>query len=143
MMQIEMKCEDARLVPLRAHPTDAGADLRSNKDFRIEPGQTSFIDTGISIKVPVKHVGFIYARSSMGKVRVTIANGTGVIDPDYRGNLMVRLVNEGYDDFIIKAFDTRIAQLVVVPCETPVFIKAKSDWLDTTRGLGGFGSTGT
>lgn len=140
---VDMKCEDSRLYPQRAHDTDAGADLRSNQDYEIYPGEMTLVDTGVALKIPGGYVGLVVPRSSMGKVDVSIANTVGVIDADYRGNILVRLVNRGEDPFIIKAYDTRIAQLIIMPILLAQFSPWKgAAWDDTARGTGGFGSTG-
>jgi len=129
------------LVPFRANPSDAGADLRSVRDHEIYPGEICMVDTGVAIAIPYGYVGLIYNRSSQGKIRVSLPNSVGVIDSSYRGNLKVLLVNNGEDVYKIKERDTRIAQLVITPIVLADFVVVDS--LDeTTRGTGGFGSTG-
>jgi len=141
--EIEVKCTSPLLFPERAHASDAGADLRSAASHEIYPGEMDLIDTGVAIKIPVGYVGIVAPRSSMGKVRVSLANTIGVIDADYRGNIKVMLVNEGEDPFIIKEADTRIAQLMIVPVVLAKFVNfEKGTWDDTARSTGGFGSTG-
>lgn len=138
---VNIKCANEKLIPARAHPADAGADLRSTTDHEIYPEEMALVDTGVAIAIPEGYMGFVVPRSSMGKVRVSIANTAGIIDSDYRGNIMVRLVNEGSDPFIVNKEDTRIAQLIIVPIMLAVFSIVES--LDSTeRGTGGFGSTG-
>lgn len=143
---IQIKLEDTRLSPFRAHPSDAGADLMSKEDVGIYPGEQKLIDTGVAIKIPVGHVGLIFNRSSQGKVGIQIANGTGIIDSDYRGNLKVLLKNTSDEPYFITAFTSRIAQLVITPIILPQFVAWDSTkdapWEDTERGIGGFGSTG-
>lgn len=143
--KIQIKLDNPKLNPFRVHLTDAGADLKSNKDVSIYPGEQKLIDTGVAIKIPVGYVGFIFNRSSQGKIGIQIANGTGIIDSDYRGNLKVLLKNNGEDPYFITAFTSRIAQLVISPVLLPQFVAwSASDepWEDTERGSGGFGSTG-
>lgn len=140
--EVQMKLSDNAIVPERAHPSDAGADLRSIENATIEVGQMRLIDTGVALKIPVGYVGLVYARSSMGKIRVTLANGTGVIDSDYRGNIKVMLLNEGMDPYKIIARETKIAQIVIVPIMLAKFVPFENSWDDTVRGTGGFGSTG-
>lgn len=138
------KLEDPKLAPFRAHPTDAGADLMSKEDVGIYPGEQKLIDTGVAIKIPVGHVGFVFNRSSQGKLGIQIANGTGIIDSDYRGNLKVLLKNTSDEPYFITAFTSRIAQLVIVPIVLPHFVpwtEGDEPWDDTERGTGGFGST--
>lgn len=141
---IPVKLENPKAMPIRAHPKDAGADLVSMTTEQIYPGEQKLIDTGVAIKIPVGQVGLVFNRSSQGKIRIQIANGTGVIDSDYRGNIKVMLINNGEDPYNIKALDTRIAQLVIIPITLATFYEFSSsiDWDDTVRGNGGFGSTG-
>ena len=139
-----IKLEDMRAIPLRAHPSDAGADLFSNAEIALYPGETKMIDTGVAVKVPVGYVGLVYNRSSQGKINVSIPHSVGVIDADYRGNIKVLLTNNGEDPYFISRFSTRVAQLVISPV---VLVEFRSwdatteAWDDTVRGTGGFGST--
>lgn len=141
-----IKLDDPKLAPYRAHASDAGADLFSKESIVIYPDDQYMVDTGVSIKIPLGYAGFIFNRSSQGKVRVQIANGTGIIDSDYRGNIKVILVNNGVDPYIITKYETRIAQLVIMPVILGEFetwhISDGTLWNDTERGTGGFGSTG-
>lgn len=140
---VQVKLDDIRAIPVRAHKSDAGADLVSMQDVEIYAGEQKLINTGVAIKIPVGQVGLVFNRSSQGQLRVQIANGTGVIDSDYRGNIKILLINNGEDPYIIKALDTRIAQLVIMPIILATFTPANEyDWNDTVRGTGGFGSTG-
>ena len=125
-------------LPERAHPSDAGADLFALAACEIYPGEQKLVDTGVAVKIPRGFAGFIFNRSSQGKRGITIPHSVGVIDADYRGNLKVLLKNIGEDPYVIEVGD-RIAQLVVQRVELPTFHDA---WNDTTRGTGGFGSTG-
>jgi dUTP pyrophosphatase len=142
---MQIKLTHALCYPFRAHPSDAGADLFSVNNVTIDPDSQVLIDTGVSVAIPSGMVGFIFNRSSQGKLGIQIANGTGVIDPLYRGNLKVLLRNTSKEPYIIKALDTRIAQLVIVPIWVPnfeVYEGTDAEWENTTRGTGGFGSTG-
>jgi dUTP pyrophosphatase len=127
-------------LPERQHATDAGADLFSTTTTSIYPGEQTLVDTGIAIKIPVHYAGFVFNRSSQGKLGVTIPHSVGVIDSDYRGTIKVILKNEGADPYKIEAGVTRIAQLVIMPI---MLCNFKDTWNDTQRGTGGFGSTGT
>lgn len=144
---VEIKLDDPKLLPTRAHPSDAGCDLMSRESVEIYPGEMKLVDTGVSVKIPLAHVGLVFNRSSQGKVKVQLANGTGVIDSDYRGNIKVLLLNNGEDPYLIEGFKTRIAQLVITPIIYTEFLVFNPDiigrWDDTQRGTGGFGSTGT
>jgi dUTP pyrophosphatase len=135
---IECKVDDAAFLPCRAHPSDAGADLKSTETCEILPGEQKLIDTGVAVKIPEGYGGFIFNRSSQGKKGITIPHSVGVIDSDYRGNLKVLLKNISGERCTIGAGD-RIAQLVIMPVLLCGFVDA---WNDTNRGTGGFGSTG-
>ena len=138
------KIDDRAVVPTYGSEYSAGADLYAILDEGLEilPHKTSFIHTGISIEIPEGYCGLIFARSSMGAKRgLAPANKVGVIDADYRGEVMVALHNHS-DSIATVEPGERVAQLAIVP-----FLKAEfevSDELsDTVRGVGGFGSTGT
>lgn len=121
----------------------AGADLHACLDaaLTVEPGQTRFIPTGLSMEIPVGCVGLIYARSGLAcKKGLAPANKVGVIDSDYRGEFMVALHNHGDQAQTVSPGD-RIAQLVIAPVFTPGFCEV-SELSDTQRASGGFGSTG-
>ncbi len=121
----------------------AGADLYAclDESLTIEPGATEFVHTGIAIELPQGLVGLVHARSGLASKRgLAPANKVGVIDCDYRGEIMVALHNHG------KAAQTidngeRIAQLLIMPYVTAEF-EAVDELSDTVRGVGGFGSTG-
>lgn len=140
---VEVKLANDFCMPERIHASDAGADLRSVEDVILMPGDTKLVDTGVAIKIPIGFVGLVFSRSSQGKVGVSLANSTGVIDSDYRGNIKVMLKNWSNEPYEIKGLSTRIAQLVIVPVMLANFIPFESTWDDTARGEGGFGSTGT
>lgn len=135
---------DVAELPIRAHKTDAGMDLKSINQYTLMPNEMKTISTGIAIALDVGYVGLIFSRSGMGKVRVNLSNAVGVIDADYRGEIKVMIQNEGTDPFEIMPGD-RIAQLVILPVYTPTPTKyegSDEDWNNTTRGANGFGSTG-
>lgn len=136
---LECQLKPGAQLPYRAHPTDAGADLMSNEDLEIYPNEQKLVDTGIAIKIPHGFAGFVYNRSSQGKKGITIPHSVGVIDSGYRDTIKVLLKNIGDDPYKITAGD-RIAQLVIQKVELVGF---KDIWNDSTRGTGGFGSTGT
>ena len=147
MHKVKIKLSDPKATPLRAHPTDAGADLFSSHDsFLLYPGDKKMVDTGVAIKIPVGWVGLVYNRSSQGKIEVAIPHAVGVIDSDYRGNIKVLLKNNGEDPYEISKYATRIAQLVITPIMLPKFEVVNlnhEEWDDTERGNGGYGSTNT
>ncbi len=120
----------------------AGADLYACAGADIPAGETAFIHTGIAIELPAGTVGLVYARSGLAcKQDLAPANKVGVIDCDYRGEVMVALHNHGRAPRRIEAGE-RIAQLVVTPYLTADFSEQET-LSDTVRGAGGFGSTGT
>lgn len=99
------------------------------------------VPTGLAMAIPEGHVGLIFARSGLAtRHGLTPANCVGVIDSDYRGEIVVALVNLGAEDYVIQPGE-RIAQLVIVPCVQPRLVEADS-LSQTGRGAGGFGSTG-
>lgn len=142
--QIQVKLQDPRAMPVRAHETDAGADLFSDQDMLLYPGDTKLINTGVAIQIPMGYVGLVYNRSSQGKIKVSIPHSVGVIDSDYRGNIKVLLSNDGDDRYFIGKYATKIAQLVITPVVLAEFVAntlSEEHWNNTTRGHGGFGST--
>ena len=142
---IPIKYDDPGLIPFRAHPSDAGADLFTATSVTIDPGDMCMIDTGVSLKIPMGYVGLVFNRSNQGKKRVQLANGVAVIDADYRGSIKVLLINNGSDPYSVIRFETRIAQLIIMPIVLGQFkqwTEEEGEWNDTARGLGGFGSTG-
>ena len=121
----------------------AGADLTAclEAPVTIEAGSTAFIPTGIALEVPVGCAGLVYARSGMAcKQGLAPANKVGVIDSDYRGEIMVALHNHGSSARSIEP-GQRIAQLLITPVLTPAYEEADT-LSDTARDAGGFGSTG-
>ena len=121
----------------------AGADLYAclDSDVTVAPGGTAFIPTGFAMAVPKGCAGLIYARSGMACKRdLAPANKVGVIDSDYRGEIIVALHNHGSEERIISNGE-RIAQMIITPVLTPAYEMADS-LEDTARGEGRFGSTG-
>ena len=137
------KLRENAILPTYGSAEAAGADLYAclEEAVVIAPGQTCFIPTGLSMEIPVGCAGLIYARSGLACKRgLAPANKVGVIDADYRGEVMVALHNHGKQAQTVEAGE-RIAQMVIAPFVTASFIL--SDELDdTVRGEGGFGSTG-
>ena len=131
------------MIPTYGSASAAGADLYAclESDTVIEPGKTVFVPTGIAMAVPEGYAGLIYARSSLGAKRgLAPANKVGVIDSDYRGEVMVALHNHGAESQTI-CHGERIAQLLVAPVLAPAFEECE-ELDETARGAGGFGSTG-
>lgn len=134
------------LVPTKAHPTDGGYDLRVNDgSVHLPPGKAVVVHTGVHVAIPKGYVGLAISRSGLGKpeVNVALSNAVGVIDADYRGEIMLILHNKGTQTQNYSRLD-RVAQLVVVPIFNGITKTVNSlDKLDeTVRGTKGFGSTG-
>jgi dUTP pyrophosphatase len=132
---------DAKL-PVYAHgpDEDAGMDLRSVEDITILPAQTYAVATGLSIELPPGYEAQIRPRSGLAfKHSITIPNSPGTIDPAYRGEIKVILLNLGGAPFVIQSGD-RIAQLVIARYEPISW--SEEDLSSTQRGEGGFGSSG-
>ena len=137
------KLDEKAILPTYGTEYSAGADLYALLDATVEikPHETLFIHTGISVEIPEGYCGLVFARSSMGAKRgLAPANKVGVIDADYRGEIMVALHNHS-DNIATVDNGERIAQLAIVPFLKAEFEEA-DDLSDTVRGAGGFGSTG-
>lgn len=143
-IKVRMKKLDQKaILPTYGSPFAAGADLYAclDGDVTIAPGKTEFIKTGIAMELPEGLVALIYARSGLASKRgLAPANKVGVVDCDYRGELMVALHNHSDKEETIQNGD-RIAQMVITPYITADFEEAET-LSDTVRGEGGFGSTG-
>ena len=137
------KLHDNAQMPTYGSEYAAGADMYAAIDeaVTIEPNETKFIPTGLAFEIPEGYAGFIYARSGLAcKKGLAPANKVGVVDADYRGEVMVALHNHGKEAQTVEAGE-RIAQMIIAPFVTVNYIF--SDELDdTVRGAGGFGSTG-
>ena len=133
-------------IPTYGSEYAAGADLyavihNDTKTVEIQPGETAFLDTGVTMEIPEGYVGLVYARSGLScKQGLAPANKVGVIDSDYRGNIMVALYNQSNETRTVSEGD-RIAQIIIQPVEQFGF-KVKENLSDTVRGIGGFGSSG-
>ena len=142
-IKIKKLNNDAK-VPTYGSEFSAGADLYALTEVpvSIEPGETKLIHTGLAFAIPDGLVGLVFARSGLAtKQGIAPANKVGVIDSDYRGELMVSLYNQSKETRIVEKGD-RIAQICFIPYYTAMF--EQSDSLpETVRGEGGFGSTGT
>ena len=138
------KLSEFAKLPAYGSEYAAGADLYAAEPVCIAPGETAFVHTGIAVELPAGTVGLVYARSGLAcKQDLAPANKVGVIDADYRGELMVPLYNHSGKPFTVCPGD-RIAQLVVTPVLLPEAEEYPMDRpLPTSeRGTGGFGSTG-
>lgn len=146
-MQVNiMKMFDDAIVPTFGSDGAAGADLYARIDNErhmqaIYPNSTQVISTGICMEIPESYVGLVFSRSGLAtKQGLSLANCVGVIDSDYRGEIKIALHN--HSDSIRKVkHGERVAQIVLVPFLKPTFHE-QDNLSDTTRGEGGFGSTG-
>ena len=137
------KLDPAAKLPRRATAGSAGCDLCAciRQELTVLPGQTVSVPTGLALALPKGYGGFIFARSGLGLRHGFVpGNCVGVIDADYRGEILVGLHNHSSEPYTIQPQE-RIAQLVVLAC--PSWEAVEMDSLDDTdRGTGGFGSTG-
>ena len=142
-MKLQIVCPDPRLMPTRAHPHDAGLDLRCAERFGVEldAGERMLVDTGVAVSIPPGYVGLVHPRSGWAhKYGITVNNAPGTVDAGYTGNVRVNLINHGQDVVSIE-YGERIAQLLIQQVELPELELVDS--LDTTaRGTAGHGSTG-
>jgi len=134
---------DGARLPQRITEGSVGYDVAAclSCDVVIDPGETGLIGSGFAIALEPGHAAFIYARSGLGiKHGMVPANCVGVIDSDYRGEVIVGLKNTSGVQFTVKDGD-RIAQMVIAKCELPEIVQ-REDLDETSRSDGGFGSTG-
>lgn len=137
------KLSPKAILPTYGSAEAAGADLYAclEESVTIAPGETAWIPTGLALEVPKGCAGLIYARSSLGVKRgLAPANKVGVIDSDYRGEIRVVLLNHGKTCQTVEHGE-RIAQMIITPVLTPAYQQVE-ELSDTSRGTGGFGSTG-
>jgi dUTP pyrophosphatase len=147
MQILQVKILDERMrshMPSYGTPGSAGLDLRACIDAAIEiaPGQTVLVPTGLSIYVEdPRYAALILPRSGLGhKHGIVLGNLVGLIDSDYQGQLMVSTWNRSSQPFTLEPME-RLAQLVIVPIQQ-VELKIVDEFVESSRGAGGFGSTG-
>lgn len=131
------------VTPTYGSAFSAGADLYACLDSSLEiaPGETRFVHTGLCAEIPQGYVGLVFARSGLAcKKDLAPANKVGVIDSDYRGEIMVAIHNHGKEARFIEPGE-RVAQLLIMPYAAANFVES-DELSDTVRGEGGFGSTG-
>lgn len=138
------KLRPEAILPSYGSPDAVGADLYAltgAEGLTIAPGETVMVHTGLSIELPRGFAGLVYARSGLATKRgLAPANKVGVIDPDYRGEIMISLHNHSSAPAAVQNGE-RVAQLVITPCLIAEFEEAE-ELSETVRGVGGFGSTG-
>ena len=129
-------------LPSYARDDDAGADLRATTTVTLAPGERALVPTGVAVAIPTGYAGFLHPRSGLAaRLGLSIINAPGTIDAGYRGEIQVPLINHDRDETIVVRRGDRIAQLVVQPVTRVVF-DVVAELPDSTRGAGGFGSTG-
>ncbi len=143
MIQVKIKlspgCED--LLPVKAHPDDAAYDLRSRSDLELAPGKSTLVPTGVFLELPVGYEAQVRPRSGLAlKHNLSLTNSPGTIDAGYRGEVGVIMFNPNPEPFAVRRGD-RIAQMVISALPT-VELALAEELSGTTRGAGGFGSTG-
>lgn len=134
-------------LPSRAHDGDAGIDLYSAQDVELGPGERALVPTGVAVAIPHGMVGLIHPRSGLAaRVGLSIVNTPGTVDAGYRGEIKVCLINLDTSTPITIGRGDRIAQLLVQRVELPELVEVTSfdeaGLADTTRGDGGYGSSG-
>lgn len=137
------KLNKKAIIPTYGTEYSAGFDLYSvsDEEITINPHETVFIKTGLAMEIPIGYGGFIFARSGLStKKGLAPVNKVGIIDADYRGEIMVALYNQTNETKTIDAHE-RIAQMVIMPFITANFIET-NELSETKRGNNGFGSTG-
>ena len=140
-MELKVKLDEGVEAPSYANVGDAGLDLRAKDSATLRPGEIVFVGTGVYAEIPTGHVGNLYLRSGWAtKHHVMLANGTGIIDSTYRGEVMVPLSSRDNKVEHVEAGE-RIAQLVIskVP---KVKVEVVDELSETPRGHRGFGSSG-
>ena len=146
--RVTWTCRSARLrpegeLPRAQHPGDAGLDLRAAEGVTVKPGERAMVPTGVAVAIPDGHAGLVLPRSGLAsKQGLTLANAPGLIDAGYRGEVVCAVVNLDLHEAVEISPGDRIAQLVIVavPEVSPAFVE---ELPDSSRGTGGFGSTGT
>jgi dUTP pyrophosphatase len=129
-------------LPAYAHAGDAGADLTTTVDVRLEPGERALVPTGLSLALPDGYVGLVHPRSGLAiRSGLSIVNAPGTVDAGYRGEIKVALVNLDPREPVELRRGDRIAQLVVQRVERAAFLEAE-ELPASSRGEGGHGSTG-
>ena len=143
MIEIQIKLLDEDLpMPRYQHEGDAGLDLPSRVDYVLEPGERAMIPTGIAVAIPRGYAGFVLPRSGLASRHgIALVNSPGLVDSGYRGEMAIIMINtDKREAFHIKRGD-RIAQLVIQKVVEATTIQV-SELDATSRGAGGFGSTG-
>lgn len=144
---IKVFVHDKNLEPKVGSEHAAGMDLRSPIDFKLEPGEEINISLGVHVEIPHGTVALIGPRSSISNQKdllVVLKNTIGFIDSDYRGQLGCRLVNKGTSTLVVYKYERFLQMIVlpIIPASSMQMVGSLEDLSNTSRGSGGFGSTG-
>jgi dUTP pyrophosphatase len=130
-------------LPSAQHPGDAGLDLRAAEGVTVKPGERAMVPTGVAVAIPEGHAGLVLPRSGLASRQgLTLANAPGLIDAGYRGEVICAVVNLDPQEPVEVSAGDRIAQLVIVAVPE-VSARLVDELPESSRGTGGFGSTGT
>lgn len=142
-MQLQFRrLSEHACAPARSHRDDAGFDLFASEAVTLDPGERTDVGTGIALAIPEGHAGLVLPRSGLARRHgITLVNTPGLIDAGYRGEVRVLLLNTDPTDTFSADPGDRIAQLVIVRHDAPELVE-HDDLGETSRGAGGFGSTG-
>ena len=138
-MQMKVVYDDGAFKLKRAHPTDAGLDIRSPMEMIVRANGSAIFPTGVHVQLQPSSSGQIWSKSGLNINHDITA--TGLIDEGYTGMIVVKLFNHGTDDYMVHRGD-KIAQLVVTPALYVEPVTVEGPLPETPRGNGGFGSTG-
>jgi dUTP pyrophosphatase len=137
------RLDPAARLPTRAHEGDAGLDLRALEAFELAPGERAMVRTGLALEIPRGHAGLVLPRSGLAaRHGIALVNAPGLIDCGYRGEVGVLLLNTDREATFRAEAGDRIAQLVLVRVES-LPVTETEELSETTRGGGGFGSSGS
>ena len=131
--------DDGAFEPIRAHKSDAGIDIRSKESKRVPARGSAVFHTGVHVELPPGTAGLLVSKSGLN-VNHDISS-TGLIDEQYRGEIVVKLQNDGYQDYFVAAGD-KISQLVVLEIWSDPRIEIVDELSEGERGSNGFGSSG-
>jgi dUTP pyrophosphatase len=138
-----VRLDERAILPARAHDGDAGLDLHALDAARLEPGRRTAVGTGVAVEIAPGHAGLVLPRSGLAaRHGISVVNAPGLIDSGYRGELRVLLLNTDPDEPFQIVAGARIAQLVIVAVALPVPVEVDA-LVDSERGTGGFGSSGS
>lgn len=137
--KVNIMLDEFAYMPVRAHETDAGLDLRTPEDVAIRPGRSAVIDTGVHIQIPDGYYGKLESKSGLNVKHGVVSKG-GVIDSGYTGSIKAKIYNDGSEPYTFHAGD-KIVQLLIIPCMVPELVEV-TGFPDTDRGANGFGSSG-